>query len=105
MALRRSLCIAHKMSRAFSSSRQKCAKESYRFAVVGGGAGGLSIASTLCRRFGKGATVVIEPSEVSLVHIQFVFGKPLDKSFTYKPEEVELSKKMMKYWANFAKTG
>ena len=67
MAFRRSLYVTLKSSRAFSTSGRCVAKESYRFAVVGGGAGGLSIASTLCRRFGKGATVVIEPSEVSFV--------------------------------------
>lgn len=66
MAIRRSSYFVYKLSRAFSSSAQTCAKESYRFVVVGGGAGGLSVASTLCRRFGKGATAVIEPSEVML---------------------------------------
>ena len=38
--------------------------------------------------------------------INFVFGEPFNKThFTYTEEEVKLSKTMMSYWANFAKTG
>lgn len=37
--------------------------------------------------------------------ISYVFGEPLNKSRGYHPDEVLLSKRMMKYWANFAKTG
>lgn len=37
--------------------------------------------------------------------IQFVFGEPLDKSKNYDNSEIALSKRMMAYWANFAKTG
>ncbi|XP_017763403.1 PREDICTED: acetylcholinesterase-like [Eufriesea mexicana] len=37
--------------------------------------------------------------------ISYIFGEPLDPSKGYTTEEVNLSKKMMRYWANFAKTG
>ncbi len=37
--------------------------------------------------------------------INFIFGEPLDHSKGYTPEEVDLSRLMMSYWANFAKTG
>jgi len=37
--------------------------------------------------------------------ISFVFGLPLNRSKGYDEAEVRLSKKMMTYWANFAKTG
>ena len=37
--------------------------------------------------------------------INFIFGEPLNPEKGYQPEEVELSRRMMKYWANFAKTG
>lgn len=37
--------------------------------------------------------------------ISYVFGEPLDSSKGYTIEEVHLSKRMMRYWANFAKTG
>ena len=37
--------------------------------------------------------------------INFVFGEPLDPKKGYNKEEIELSRLMMKYWANFAKTG
>ncbi|XP_023322609.1 acetylcholinesterase [Eurytemora carolleeae] len=37
--------------------------------------------------------------------IHFLFGQPLNKTYGYKDSEVKLSKKMMTYWANFAKTG
>lgn len=38
--------------------------------------------------------------------INFVFGEPLNtKEFRYTEEEKELSKRFMRYWANFARTG
>lgn len=37
--------------------------------------------------------------------ISYVFGEPLDSSKGYRPDEVQLSKRIMRYWANFAKTG
>ncbi|GAU90208.1 hypothetical protein RvY_02659-2 [Ramazzottius varieornatus] len=37
--------------------------------------------------------------------VEYLFGWPLDPKRGYKQEEVELSKRMMNYWANFAKTG
>jgi len=37
--------------------------------------------------------------------IHFVFGQPLNKTYGYSEDEIRLSKKMMTYWANFAKTG
>ena len=37
--------------------------------------------------------------------IPFVFGKPLNPSYQYTRQEVDLSKRMMSFWANFANTG
>lgn len=37
--------------------------------------------------------------------IVFLFGQPLNVSYGYSQAEIELSKQMMAYWANFAKTG
>ncbi|XP_053403602.1 acetylcholinesterase-like [Mercenaria mercenaria] len=37
--------------------------------------------------------------------INFMFGEPTNKSFGYTEEEKIFSKKMMRYWTNFAKTG
>ncbi|CAL1269168.1 unnamed protein product [Larinioides sclopetarius] len=37
--------------------------------------------------------------------VQFVFGKPIRKPYLYEPEEVELSKKMIQIWSDFAKNG
>merc|ERR1712241_1000020 len=37
--------------------------------------------------------------------IAFVFGFPLNRSRGYDEAEIRLAKKMMTYWANFAKTG
>jgi len=37
--------------------------------------------------------------------IAFLFGQPLNVSYGYSKAEIELSKQMMAYWANFAKTG
>ncbi|XP_077326629.1 acetylcholinesterase isoform X1 [Lithobates pipiens] len=37
--------------------------------------------------------------------IEFVFGLPLDPKLNYTKQEADLSRRMMKYWANFARTG
>ena len=37
--------------------------------------------------------------------IEYVFGKPLDTSLNYTEAERQLSRNMMKYFTNFAKTG
>jgi len=37
--------------------------------------------------------------------IAFLFGQPLNVSFGYSQKEIDFSKQMMSYWANFAKTG
>lgn len=53
----------------------------------------------------------IEP-EVFLVagilhgdEIAYIFGQPLNKSYGYSEKDKKLSRTMMKFWANFAKTG
>ena len=48
------------------------------------------------------------PSWTGVMHgdeISYIFGEPLIPNKNYHPSEVELSRRMMKYWANFAKTG
>ena len=48
------------------------------------------------------------PPYMGVLHgdeILFVFGVPLNPAKHYTPEEAQLSSKMMRYWANFAKTG
>ncbi|KAM6946339.1 acetylcholinesterase-like [Aplochiton taeniatus] len=37
--------------------------------------------------------------------IEFVFGLPLNRTLGYSEEEVGMSEKFMKHWANFARTG
>ncbi|RWR98979.1 Acetylcholinesterase-like protein, partial [Dinothrombium tinctorium] len=47
------------------------------------------------------------PQWMGVLHadeINFIFGEPLDPRFGYNAAEIELSKRMMRYWANFAKT-
>ena len=48
------------------------------------------------------------PKWMGVVHgdeINFIFGEPIDPKFGYTPAEVALSRKFMRFWANFAKTG
>ncbi|KAK2719659.1 acetylcholinesterase-like [Artemia franciscana] len=48
------------------------------------------------------------PSWMGVLHadeINFVFGEPLNPEKGYNKDEVDFSKKIMRYWANFAKTG
>ncbi|CAB1351420.1 unnamed protein product [Coregonus sp. 'balchen'] len=48
------------------------------------------------------------PEWMGVIHgyeIEFVFGMPLEKRLNYTAEEEKLSRRMMRYWANFARTG
>ncbi|XP_036943123.1 acetylcholinesterase-like [Acanthopagrus latus] len=48
------------------------------------------------------------PAWMGVMHgyeIEFVFGMPLDASLGYTKNEVNMTKKFMKHWANFARTG
>lgn len=64
LSIRHSGRVSHKLvSRSFSTSLRSQAQHSHQFVVVGGGAGGLAVASTLSRKFPK-CTAIIEPSEV-----------------------------------------
>uniref|UniRef100_A0A3P9JI75 Carboxylic ester hydrolase n=1 Tax=Oryzias latipes TaxID=8090 RepID=A0A3P9JI75_ORYLA len=48
------------------------------------------------------------PEWMGVIHgyeIEFVFGLPLEKRLNYTSEEEKLSRRMMRYWANFARTG
>uniref|UniRef100_A0A915K0B0 Carboxylic ester hydrolase n=1 Tax=Romanomermis culicivorax TaxID=13658 RepID=A0A915K0B0_ROMCU len=48
------------------------------------------------------------PRWMGVVHgyeINFIFGEPFNPTFKYTTEEKELSKRFMRYWANFARTG
>ncbi|XP_043238566.1 acetylcholinesterase-like isoform X1 [Amphibalanus amphitrite] len=58
--------------------------------------------------FSQRSSVSPWPRYMGVLHgdeILFVFGLPLNPAKHYTPEEAELSSKMMRYWANFAKTG
>ncbi|KAJ3591150.1 hypothetical protein NHX12_009097 [Muraenolepis orangiensis] len=48
------------------------------------------------------------PAWMGVMHgyeIEFVFGMPLDASLNYTQREVNMSRTIMKHWANFARTG
>ncbi|CAN9511484.1 unnamed protein product [Ophioblennius macclurei] len=48
------------------------------------------------------------PAWMGVMHgyeIEFVFGMPLSESLGYTKSEVNMTKKFMKHWANFARTG
>uniref|UniRef100_A0A673Y778 Carboxylic ester hydrolase n=1 Tax=Salmo trutta TaxID=8032 RepID=A0A673Y778_SALTR len=48
------------------------------------------------------------PGWMGVIHgyeIEFVFGMPLEKRLNYTVDEEKLSRRMMRYWANFARTG
>ncbi|XP_030636561.1 acetylcholinesterase isoform X2 [Chanos chanos] len=48
------------------------------------------------------------PEWMGVIHgyeIEFAFGLPLEKRLNYTAEEEKLSRRMMRYWANFARTG
>uniref|UniRef100_A0A8C6U7D4 Carboxylic ester hydrolase n=1 Tax=Neogobius melanostomus TaxID=47308 RepID=A0A8C6U7D4_9GOBI len=48
------------------------------------------------------------PEWMGVIHgyeIEFVFGLPLERRLNYTLEEEKLSRRIMRYWANFARTG
>jgi len=58
--------------------------------------------------FSEVASVSPWPSWTGAMHadeIAFVFGLPLNHNHGYSKQEIELSRQIMSYWANFAKTG
>ena len=58
--------------------------------------------------FMQQATITPWPKWVGTMHadeIAFIFGQPLNLSYSYTQKEVQLAKQMMSYWANFAKSG
>lgn len=59
--------------------------------------------------FAHRASAQTWPSWMGVLHgyeIPFIFGEPLNrKRFKYTREEQELSRRFMRYWANFARTG
>ncbi|KAM3823944.1 acetylcholinesterase [Vipera latastei] len=58
--------------------------------------------------FDHRASNLIWPLWMGVPHgyeIEFVFGLPLNDSLNYTPQEKELSRRMMRYWVNFARTG
>ena len=58
--------------------------------------------------FAERASVSPWPKWTGAMHadeIAFVFGQPLNLSLGYSKKEIELSRRIMTYWANFAKTG
>nr|XP_060635748.1 acetylcholinesterase [Anolis sagrei ordinatus] len=58
--------------------------------------------------FDHRASNLIWPPWMGVPHgyeIEFIFGLPLNDSLNYTQEEKQLSRRMMRYWANFARTG
>uniref|UniRef100_A0A8C2TAW0 Carboxylic ester hydrolase n=1 Tax=Coturnix japonica TaxID=93934 RepID=A0A8C2TAW0_COTJA len=58
--------------------------------------------------FDHRASTLLWPSWMGVPHgyeIEFVFGQPLDPKKNYTKEEQELSRRIMRYWGNFARTG
>lgn len=48
------------------------------------------------------------PTWTGVMHadeINYVFGEPMNPGKNYSPEEIEFSKRIMRYWANFARSG
>ncbi|XP_059188207.1 acetylcholinesterase-like [Centropristis striata] len=63
---------------------------------------------TLLYLFDHRSSVNPWPQWMGVMHgyeIEFVFGMPLNASLGYTKNEVNMTKKFMKHWANFARTG
>ncbi|XP_035208789.1 acetylcholinesterase-like [Stegodyphus dumicola] len=58
--------------------------------------------------FSHRSSIHLWPRWMGVMHadeINFIFGEPLNPTFGYTKAEEQLSRRMMRYWANFAKTG
>ncbi|KAM6949501.1 acetylcholinesterase [Aplochiton taeniatus] len=58
--------------------------------------------------FDQRASNLAWPEWMGVIHgyeIEFAFGLPLEKRLNYTSEEEKLSRRMMRYWANFARSG
>ncbi|KAJ8338250.1 hypothetical protein SKAU_G00372160 [Synaphobranchus kaupii] len=76
-------------------------------AIINSG-GGNSQGGVYLYLFDHRASNLAWPEWMGVIHgyeIEFVFGLPLEKRLNYTAEEEKLSRRMMKYWANFARTG
>ncbi|XP_019614817.1 PREDICTED: uncharacterized protein LOC109462698 [Branchiostoma belcheri] len=65
-------------------------------------------ASAYMYRFAHRASISPFAPWMGAIHgeeIPFVFGLPLDPTFGFNEEEKALTRRMMRHWANFAKTG
>ncbi|KAK7909771.1 hypothetical protein WMY93_014455 [Mugilogobius chulae] len=65
-------------------------------------------AKTFLYWFGHHSSVNPWPEWMGAMHgyeIEFVFGLPLNASLKYTNKEVNMTRRFMKHWANFAKTG
>ncbi|XP_028321562.1 acetylcholinesterase-like [Gouania willdenowi] len=72
----------------------------YRYSQNGG--------KTFLYHFDHRSSVNPWPEWMGVMHgdeIEFVFGMPLNASLGYTKNEVNMSRKFMKHWANFARTG
>ncbi|XP_076145238.1 acetylcholinesterase [Alosa pseudoharengus] len=70
--------------------------------------GGNSQGAVYLYLFDHRASNLAWPEWMGVIHgyeIEFVFGLPLEKRLNYTLEEDKLSRRMMRYWANFARTG
>ncbi|XP_068443775.1 acetylcholinesterase [Clinocottus analis] len=70
--------------------------------------GGNSQGGVYLYLFDHRASNLAWPEWMGVIHgyeIEFVFGLPLEKRLNYTFEEEILSQRMMRYWANFARTG
>lgn len=70
--------------------------------------GGNSQGGVYLYLFDHRASNLAWPEWMGVIHgyeIEFVFGLPLEKRLNYTLEEEKLSRRMMRYWANFARTG
>lgn len=60
----RSLLYHLANKRCIGTTSTKLENYQYRFAIAGGGCGGIAIAAKLAEKYGKGKVIIIEPSSV-----------------------------------------
>ncbi|MBN3298322.1 ACES Acetylcholinesterase, partial [Amia calva] len=108
---------AQRAAQSSSSSASSYSPSSSSFSTSASGGSGGAVPSgqagstqggVYAYYFDHRASNLVWPEWMGVIHgyeIEFVFGLPLEGRFNYTAEEERLSRKIMRYWANFARTG
>ncbi|XP_035289075.1 acetylcholinesterase-like isoform X1 [Anguilla anguilla] len=102
------ICPLQHFARSYAQSHAQAGGAGGAGAGRGDSAEGNSPGGVYLYLFDHRASNLPWPEWMGVIHgyeIEFVFGLPLERRLNYTAQEEQLSRRMMRYWANFARTG